>query len=584
MTPPDRLRTLLLAGALLALTLAAHAPGLDGAFVYDDIGEVRDNEALDVLWPPSTAMFTGGRLPHRPLPYYSFALNRRLNRGLGLDAADVRSFHVVNLAIHVANGLLVWWLVAVSLVDFQGWTDRRRALVAGWGAALVWLVHPLVTQPVTYIYQRMELLGALAILGTLAAFAQAQRAGGGAGRWLCASVACCAAGMGCKETVVAAPALVAAFDRLVVGTPLREMARRRFLFYAALAATPAIAVAIVVAQRARYPELTTNRVTWWEYALNQPAVILHYLRLAAWPADLCFDYDWPVERDPRALWPSLLGLGVLLGAGAAALCRRPAAGFLGLGFLVTLAPTSSVMPVTHLCVEHRMYLPLAFLATAAVLGLDRLVGRLAVRIEGPALVAAAAVAAAAALGAATAQRADVYRSRVAVWAAAVRHDPGNPRAVAAVGEALYWRGDVSAALFAYERSAEIEPAAPAPHVGRAACLLRLGRPAEAVAPARRAIALDPARLDAHLMLGEALLGSGAAAAAAAAAREALEIDAVAPAAWVLLGRAALDAGDRSAAEAAIGEALRLDPHNAEARASLAAVTRTKAGGGGRRSP
>jgi tetratricopeptide (TPR) repeat protein len=521
--PNSRLETLLLLAVTLVATAVAHGPGLRGAFVFDDIREIRDNASLDVLWPPWVAMLEGGSLPHRPLPYYTFALNRALH------GTDVRGYHLVNLAIHVANGLLIWWLVATSLTTWCGWIDSRRASLVGWATATLWLVHPLGTQAVTYIYQRMELMAALAILCTLAGFIQAirpNRTAGESAAWLTASVVACGLGMGCKETAAAAPLLVPLFDALVAGTPPALMLRRRAGYFLASAACWGILAAVIINQRERYPELNTGRVLWWEYALNQPRVILHYLRLAVWPSGLCFDYGWPVERSPAALLPAILAVATLLTVAVAAIrWNRPLA-FLGLAFFLLLAPTSSLLPVTDLCVEHRMYLPLACLVAVAVLGLDRLL-----RLVGLGRVAAAGAIGLgiAASAAASHDRTGDYGTRLGLWSAAVRAAPENPRAVAAVAEALYRAGRLEEAVVAYERSIAMEPAAAVPHTGRAACLLRLGRHREAAEAARTAISLAPDHPAAHSILGESLLRLGDPAAALAACRDALALDPTNPA-------------------------------------------------------
>ena len=523
--------SLALLGAMLVLTAIAHGPGLQGQFVFDDIGEVRDNPALRTLWPPTVAMFEGGRLPHRPLAYYTFAITRALNEACGLAGDDVRGYHVFSLAVHVANGLLVWWLVTRSLEWFCGWADAWRACLVGWASATLWLVHPLVTQPVTYIYQRMELLAALAILGALAAFVMAlrppvpQRPRYG---WLAAAVVAALLGAGCKETVAAVPLLIALYDWTVIGTPLRRMLAR-WPFYLALAASWAVLAAVVVSQKARYPELNTDRVLWWEYALNQPTVILHYLRLAFWPVGLCFDYGWPVERRLLPLLPGLAGVGTLLVAAAAPLrWNRPLA-FLSLGFFLALAPTSSVLPVTDLCVEHRMYLPLAFLVTLVVLAADWLTARLAAAGSGAAVRAALLLAVAGGAATAAAGRSATYRSRPGLWQATMLAAPANPRAVAALAEAWYRIGNVPDALQAYERSAIMEPRAAVPHAGRAACLLKLGRYADAVVAAEQAVALQPDHASAYSIMAESLLRLGRVQAAEMACDRALEIDPTNPA-------------------------------------------------------
>lgn len=521
---------LVLLGTTLVLVAIAHGPGLQGQFVFDDIGEVRDNRALRTLWPPTVAMFEGGRLPHRPLAYYTFALTRSLNEACGLAGDDVRGYHVFSLAVHLANGLLLWWLIARSLTWFCGWSDERRVCLVGWASATLWLVHPLVTQPVTYIYQRMELLGALAILGCLAAFAMAMRPTPAARPrvgWLAAAVGAAWLGAGCKETVAAAPLLVALYDWAVVGTPGRRMLAR-WPLYLALACTWVVLAAVVVSQKARYPELNTDRVLWWEYALNQPTVMLRYLQLAVWPVGLCFDYGWPVERRLLPLLPGLAVVSGLLIATAATLRWNRPLGFLPAAFFLTLAPTSSLLPVTDLCVEHRMYLPLACLVTLAVLAVDRVSsGPWSWPTDASRLVMLVGLAGGAA--ALTAERATIFRSRSGLWQATSLAAPANSRAVAALAEARYRVGDVPGALAAYERSIALEPRAAVPHAGRAACLLKLERFADAVAAAEQAVSLQPDHAPAYSIMAESLLRLGQIDAAVTACERAFELDPTNPA-------------------------------------------------------
>jgi hypothetical protein len=134
---------LVLFATTCALCLCVYLPALRGPFVFDDIFEIESNPALGSLWPPFKAMISPGGFPSRPLPYYSFAVSRALH---GLDPLG---WKLTNLAIHLLNGALVW-LVIKRLPRLDASTGEA------WAAATVWLVHPLCTQPVAYIYQRRQ--------------------------------------------------------------------------------------------------------------------------------------------------------------------------------------------------------------------------------------------------------------------------------------------------------------------------------------------------------------------------------------------------------------------------------------------
>ena len=105
----------------------------------------------------------------------------------------------------------------------------------------------------------------------------------------------------------------------------------------------------------------------WNYLLNQTVMITQYLRLTVWPRALVLNYGWPLPLRLGDVLPYALLITSLLVVTIVALTRQPKWGFLGLWFFVTLAPTSSIVPIaTEVGAERRMYLPLIALIVAAV--------------------------------------------------------------------------------------------------------------------------------------------------------------------------------------------------------------------------
>jgi hypothetical protein len=482
-------------------TIVAHAPAWRGAFVLDDISEIAENPAIRVLWPPWVPMFEGTPMPRRPLPYYTFALNHALH---GLDP---RGYHAVNLLIHLSNGLLTSW-VAREVLRRLGAGSAAGGIA--FAAATLWLVHPLCTQAVDYVYQRMELLAALAILGTVACFLRANPVSpagdsrcqeadrGRRSVWLGASVGASAAGMLCKEHVAAAPVAVLLIDWLVVRwrreAPWRALAdavRARPAYYALLFATPFIAVALVVLQRDRFTDFRQPLAGPLLYAANQPLVIGEYLARLVWPTRLCIDwYRLPV-KNPAALVPG--AVAIILAVGLAARAVGPCRGLTLsiLLFVALLAPTSSFFPVNDLMVEHRMYLPSTVVITALCAGAWTTMRRLGMpgMRSGLGVVIVAGVATV--LAALTWSRCHAYQSRLVMWADVVTKAPRNPRGWQTLAVELWQAGIPDRALEAVDRSLAIVPDAPVSHLTRAGILLDLDRPAAAVAAADRALVLDP---------------------------------------------------------------------------------------------
>ena len=94
---------------LVAAGTLAYSNSFSGVFVFDDRSEILKNPALKELWPPGQAMFGGNTLPARPLPYYTFAIN------YALHGTNVWGFHAVNLAIHLAAGLVLLGIIRRTL-------------------------------------------------------------------------------------------------------------------------------------------------------------------------------------------------------------------------------------------------------------------------------------------------------------------------------------------------------------------------------------------------------------------------------------------------------------------------------------
>jgi tetratricopeptide (TPR) repeat protein len=469
-----------------AAAIAAYSPSIRGPFLFDDLSEIVDNPAIRTLLPPWRPMFEGGELPHRPIPYFSFALNYQAGRlaaaAFGSSPLDPLPFHAVNLLVHLVNGWLLYWIIGTLLAGrlnaSAGFSSPR--LIAAVAAA-VWLVHPLQSQAVSYVYQRIELLAAFSTLATAAAFLKATTAARPL-PWVALATLACGLGMACKEWVVVVPPVILLLDRAFLAASWREVFARRGGWHLALFATWPIVFAVVALQRDRYPEAGFSAWQAVVYAANQPVVILWYLSRLVLPIGLSIDHGAVLRTDllGRDTWRLLPALGTLALAGWAgvALPRRPAAAFSILAFLLLLAPASSILPVQDVCVEHRMYLAAAIPITAAVVLLAAHAPRLLP------LTAAAVVA----LAAVTAARNTVYRSPLAAWHDAVMKSGGSSRSLARYGTELSKLDRHDEAIAACAAAVERNPLNPVPYAALSAAFLNAGRPEEAARASQAGLA------------------------------------------------------------------------------------------------
>ena len=435
-----------------ACTLVAYLNSLGGRFVMDDRCEIADNPAIRSLVPPWRSMLGGHNMPARPLPYLTFAVD------YSVWGPEPFGYHLTNLAIHTTAALALFAFARLSLTTprLRG-TFGQHATVLAACIAVIWAVHPLQTQAVTYVYQRLESMTGMLCLVSLAAFAKAAATGWNS-RWLAGCVLAAAAAMGSKETAVALPFLILSYDWLVLGEDAAGLWRRRW-FYACLFATWSIIGMHIFAQRGLFQEFRGISHSPLAYALTQPRVILHYLRLAFWPIGLCFDIPLPVSRTWAEIVPSLAYLVALIAAVAYGMVRRRAWAWLGAAFLLALAPTSSFMPVAALAAEHRMYLPLAAVVAAVVLGVYALIrsrcpaGAVRTRMLGTA--AGAAAVAVVMLVMLTQARNEVYATPGGIWLDVVRRQPENTRALWNLAIDCEQIGEFDAALRYADRVAEL---------------------------------------------------------------------------------------------------------------------------------
>jgi protein O-mannosyl-transferase len=381
--------------ALAVITVLAFGAAFRAPFQFDDVQSIEQNRTIDRLWPPSVPLHPppGIAVSGRPVVNYSLALNHALNDVLGVVQGEAVAapnqtvgYHVVNVLIHILNGLLLFGIIRRTMRFGRGasaWTDAadRIALTV----AALWLVHPLQTDAVDYVIQRTELLVSTCYLTTLYA---SIRAGTGRTRgsmlaWYAVAVLACLGGMWSKEVMATAPLVVLLYDRVFRFSSWRDAWRSdggRPLFYVALFAT-LIPLAFSIAGGARTATVGFHLgLPWYEYLYSQGWAIAHYLKLVFWPGELTFDYGARAVHVASAV-PGLLLVAGLAVATVVAWTRAPWLGFVGTSFFLILAPSSSVIPIrTEVAAERRVYLALALVLVVLVAGAEWLHRRM---VNGP---------------------------------------------------------------------------------------------------------------------------------------------------------------------------------------------------------
>jgi protein O-mannosyl-transferase len=482
--------------AIVAIGILSYANTFSVPFLLDDSARIVDNPKIRSLIPTAGSLET-----NRPVVDYTFAIN------YAIHGLQLWGYHAVNLGIHLAAALCLYGIVRRSLLRTNGQFAKHAELL-GLIVALIWVAHPLQTQAVTYINQRYESLMGLAYLATLYTLIRSFDSHR-ATLWLIASVVICALGMGCKEAMVSAPLVMLWYDRAFVAKSWGELLGHRRVYYLALAGTWGVLAWVMLHFTGEYTAggmLSVPGLTPWTYLLSQSEVITHYLSLAIWPQGQCFWAKWPVAQGIADVWPCGLLIVGLLSATVLAIFRSPKISFLGGWFFLILAPTSSFAPIRDLIFEHRMYLPLAAVCCAFVLGMSaallKFVRSQHSPILGLALICGFLVAA---LSIATYQRNEVYRSEVAIWQDTVAKSPHHAAAWHNLAMAHIQSGQSTESLNSLRQAYRLEPDNPRINSSLGAALLQAGDGEEAKSYLAFAIDHSPQDSLALRNMGNAML-------------------------------------------------------------------------------
>jgi tetratricopeptide (TPR) repeat protein len=609
-----------LAAAVIALaTLAAYANSFQGVFVFDDEPSIQENPTIRHLWPIWPALNpprNGETVSGRPLLNLSFAIN------YALGGLNPWGYHAVNLAIHILAALTLFGILRrtfllpgvlplPSLSNVLPLPSRERARVRGAACspnsvhrasaatplalaiALLWALHPLQTESVTYIVQRAESLCGLFYLLTLYCVIRGSTSLANPPSafrlplspfpfppspflWYSAAILVCLLGMATKEVMVTAPLVVLLYDRTFLAGSFGQALRRRWGLYLGLAATWGLLAYLVLStgllgKSAGYG--APEAIGAWDYLRSQPSVILHYLWLSFWPNPLCLDYGRTAIASSlgESLFATVV-VGTLVSATVWGLLSRKKWALMGAWSLFTLTPTS-LLPLSQPAFEHRVYLSIAGVVTVVTLGAfiagARLLQRRVIARAATRLVAGCAlILLCIALGTLTARRDSTYRSLLSTWEDAVAKAPRNHLAQYNLGKTLLALGRNAEAIEHYREALDINPRYPKAHSDIGMALAEQGKMDLAIEEYRIALEIDPKYVWAYNNLGNALVGQGRFDEGMKMYKKALEIAPENPATHYNVGNALMRDGRAAAAAVAYNNALKVNPEFAPAHNNL----------------
>ena len=408
---------------LAAAVLAAYAASFPAAFQFDDYNVIVRNPAVQ-SWAALAEELGRGL---RPALKVTYALNWILGEGAPWG------FHAFNVLVHAANACLAY---CIGLRLAARWNAGARDAI--WLAALVFALHPVQTEAVTYISGRSTSLAAMFYLAAVLAYLRAAPAWVSLGLF---ALACAA-----KETALTLPAALLLCEVASLRpVDWRAVARRQWMHWALAGAL--LGLALSHARYTHFIEAAFSQRSVADNLLSQVQGIGYLVSRLFLPHRLNIDPALP----PLSAWDGALALqaaalAILLVLGLLSLRVRPWVGFGLCWFFLHLLPTNSVVPRVDIANERQLYLALWGLALALAISLPERATRATALVLALVLVPVGV------------SRQLEYRTEIALWEASVREAPWNARAYNNLGFARALAGDLDGAIRAYRRALVFDPA------------------------------------------------------------------------------------------------------------------------------
>ncbi len=283
---------------IFCLGLVVYSDIFFNSFHFDDFPEIVNNASIQNIhcfqdiWSFWPTRFMAG---------LSFALNFYWGK------LNVVGYHVFSLLIHLGSSIMVWWLMILTL-GLPSVKNEKISAHAGWIAfftALIFLVHPLQTQPVNYIYQRATLLAAFFYLSSLGLYVKARSiylSNSDAVGWkayfigaLFSAVLC----MFSKELAISLPLMFCFYEFCF----LKNEGKRSwpwlmpfFLIALLLPLTWLVTHPDILKGTKQVLENYAGGVSMKRYFLTQTRVMVTYLRLLFVPIHQTIEYDFPLTN------------------------------------------------------------------------------------------------------------------------------------------------------------------------------------------------------------------------------------------------------------------------------------------------
>lgn len=322
-------------------------------FHFDDHPSIEENPRIRHLENiPSFFWKNEGPVGTRPLLLVTLTINYAIG---GLNPI---TYHIFNNTLHAINGIIFYFFILTTL-NLPLLREKYSAIAKEIAlfASLLFVVHPIQTQAVTYIISRsMPMVTFFYLLGILLYVKGVQS---GKKSYFIILIFISFLGMASREDYFTFPFMLFLYDVMFL-SPIKDI-KKRWWVYGLILLTAAYRVWLSVTYKDS-PESAgfgVKLLSPYQYLCTEFNVIWTYVRLLFLPINQNLDYDYPVSQGIFEFPTILSFIGHLLVIAFAIWIykRNRLVTFLVLWWYITLSPSSSFIPIIDVIFEHRVYLP-----------------------------------------------------------------------------------------------------------------------------------------------------------------------------------------------------------------------------------
>jgi len=484
-----------LAGLCIAVAII-YSNTLNAPFIYDDGITIVENAEIK-----SNTIFAEIGVP-RYVGLISFALNYQIHQ---LNPAG---YHVTNIIIHLCNGILVFFLMRNIILLLHGSLIEKERNLLSFSIALLFVVHPLQTQAVTYITQRFASLAAFFVLISLLSYSAFRKSDSPRYSLYILSLLSAFLAFKTKENTASLPLMLVVIEYMLFKKTAVPMKRRILYlipFFLLILVIPLSFMSLQaihdhnvagILKEIKETSYESPVISRNQYLITEFRVVATYIRLMLLPVNQSIDYYYPLSKsffEPGTFLSFCLILVILI-ISIILFKKFPLISFGIYWFFIFLLIESSLIPIADVIYEHRMYLPSIGFIIAFVISLHILCQRLALtKYTGVLILIIALI-----VSVLTYKRNEVWKSEMTLWKDASTKFPLNPRARLNLGAAYSSAGMCDEAIKELEIGLEKEPGNPKARSEIAYCYWKKGLAGIAIKEMLLAIQLEPTNVSYYI--------------------------------------------------------------------------------------